>query len=160
MKHRSDLHRHRTTKQPPLERFTEKEKDALLPLPLKPYDTSEIKYVVGRDDGYIEFETNLYAIPYAFILCILIVKADEHEIRVYTRDVVEIARHSRLAEGAGERSECPAYHESARARWGLEPVRAQFLELGCHAETFLQGLRQNTRNDQVPKNCSLLNPGS
>lgn len=145
LEHRSDTHPHRTTKQSPLDRFMEKEKDALLPLPYRPYDTSEIKYVVGRDDGYIEFETNLYAVPYDFILCILIVKADEHEIRVYTRDVVEIARHPRFPAGACQKREDPAYHESARRRHGLEPVRAQFLELGCYAETFLGGLRQNGR---------------
>jgi len=142
--HWSDAHIHRTTKQTPLERFQAKEHEALMPLPSKPYDTSEIRYAVGHDDGYVQFETNLYAIPYPYILTKLIIKASEHEIRIYTDDVREIAHHPRLTRGAGQKSENPAYHQS-NLRRGLAPVRAQFLTLGSHAQTFLNGLIEATR---------------
>jgi len=141
----SDTHRHRTTGQPPLERFREAEQQALQPLPAHPYDTSEVTYLVGREDGFVVFKTNLYSIPYAYILTVLILKADDHEVWVYSPDIQEIARHPRCPDGARQTETLPAHHESARFRWGIEPIREQFLRLGCHAGDFLAGLTQATR---------------
>lgn len=143
--HWSDRHHHRTTGMTPLQRFEEKEKQALQPLPTHPYDTSEVRYVVGRDDGYVAFKTNQYSIPFAFILRVLVLKADEHEVWVYSEDIRELARHPRLPDGARDMSTCPKHHEATRFRWGIEPIREQFLGLGCHAAPFLEGLRKASR---------------
>lgn len=136
----SDTHPHRTTGQPPLERFVEAEKQALKPLPIHPYDSSEVVYVVGRDDGFVQFETNLYSMPFAYMFNLLILKADDDEVFIYDPDVKEIGHHRRLPKGLGLKSELCAHRESSKYRYGLAPIRETFLALGSYAGDFLVGL--------------------
>lgn len=63
MANKSDLHLHDTTRRPPIELFIEQEKAALLPLPAHDYNTAELAYVLGREEGFVEFETNRYSVP-------------------------------------------------------------------------------------------------
>jgi transposase len=139
----SDKHKHRTTGRPPLELFLENEKDALIELPAHRYDASEVGYRVCDFDGTIVFQTNIYSIPFEYGGMILVFKADEREIRIFSPDLREIAHHERLANGAGRKVESPQHRLSQKHRYGLEPIRRTFLDLGEDAEVFLLNLKRD-----------------
>jgi transposase len=145
LKEKSDLHIHDTTRHSPLELFAQ---ERLQPLPLHPYDCSEVALRVCNADGFIEFETNLYSAPSEHIADILSLKATEQEILIYSPEIDLLARHERYPAGLGKRIENPDHFKNKRMRYGLEPVREAFLELGEMAEAFLKGLTQ-----RHPRNC-------
>lgn len=141
LREKSDLHRHETTGRPPLELFLEQELSALAPLPLHPYDCAEVALRVCDLEGYIEFETNRYPVPYEHVADILTMKATEQEVLIYSPELDLIVRHERAPAGARLSLPGAAVHGIKTIRYGLEPVREQFLELGEHAEDFLRGLQ-------------------
>jgi transposase len=144
LKEKSDLHIHDTTRRAPLDLFA---RETLQPLPLHPYDSSEVALRICNSDGLIEFETNHYSVPSEHIADILSLKATEQEIRIYSPEIELIARHERYPAGLGKRVENPDHFKTQRIRYGLEPVREAFLELGERAETFLKGLTEkHSRN--------------
>ena len=138
---KSDLHRHDTTGRPPLELFLEQEKAALQPLPLHPYDSAEIALRVCSLDGYIDFETNRYPVPFDHVTDILTMKATEHEVLIYSPELSLVIRHERVPAGTRFTLDDTDIHRLKAQRWGLEPVEAQFRELGLHAGDFLRGLK-------------------
>ena len=145
LKEKSDLHIHDTTRHSPLELFS---KERLQPLPLHPYDCSEVALRVCNADGFIEFETNLYSAPSENIADILSLKATEQEILIYSPEMDLIARHERYPAGLGKRVENPDHFKTKKMRYGLEPVREAFLAMGEMAEVFLKGL-----TERHPRNC-------
>lgn len=145
---RSDTHVHETTGRPPGELFSGHEKHTLLALPSHPYDACEVALRVCRVDGFIEHETNLYSVPLEYVADILTLKASEHEIFIYGPDLRQIACHERKPLGSGIISEDPTHRKSAKVRYGLEPVKETFLQLGPEAPKFLDGLKQSR-----PRNC-------
>jgi transposase len=142
---KSDRHIHDTTRRSPLELFAQ---ESLQSLPLHPYDSSEVALRVCNPDGFIEFETNHYSVPSEHIADILSLKATEHEILIYSPEIELIARQERYPAGLGKRVENPDHFRTKRIRYGLEPIREAFLELGEMAEAFLQGL-----TERHPRNC-------
>jgi transposase len=148
MTNRSDCHVHDTTGQPPLERFLEQEQTALIRLPHHPYDSSEVVLRVGRLDGFIEYETNFYSIPFEYVADILAVKVGEHEVNIYSPDLDLIACHERLPDGMSKSRENPDHRRCVKVKYGLEPVKDSFLALGEFAESFLSGLQMSQ-----PRNC-------
>ena len=148
LRNRSDTHTHDTTGRPPLELFLEEEQEALTILPRHPYDVSEVALRVCSIEGYLEFETNLYPVPYEYVTDILTLKATENEIFVYSPTLALIVRHERLPTGAVITRDANGIHGSRSVRYGLESVRDQFLALGDDAVTFLQGLKE-----KQPKSC-------
>jgi len=145
LKEKSDLHIHDTTRHSPLELFAQ---ERLQPLPLHPYDSSEVALRLCGPDDYIEFETNYYSVPSGNIADILTLKATEHEVLIYSPEIDLIARHERYPAGLGKKVDDPDHLKSRKRRYGLEPVREAFLELGDFAEEFLRGLTQ-----RYPRNC-------
>ena len=141
MREKSDIHRHETTGQPPLELFLEQELPALTGLPLHPYDCAEVALRVCDLEGCIEFETNRYPVPYEHVADILTMKATEHEILIYSPELDLIVRHERAPAGAKLSLDGAAVHGVKTIRYGLEPVREQFLKLGEDAGEFLRGLQ-------------------
>jgi transposase len=148
LRSRSDLHIHGTTGRPPIELFREQEARALEPLPAHPYDTAEVLMRVCGYDGFVEFETNRYSVPYEYGADILALKATEQEISIYSPELDLVVRHERLPAGAGKTVEEPGHRGSKQVRYGLEPVRQAFLALGDAAGAFLEGLKQ-----RYPRNC-------
>lgn len=148
MRERSDAHVHGTTGNTPLALFLEQELAALHPLPIHPYDCAEVALRVCNLDGFIEFETNRYPVPYQYVADILTMKATEQEVFIYSPELTLAVRHERLAAGAGITINGDAIHGAKSVRYGLESVRIQFLDLGEHAEGFLKGLQ-----DKQPKNA-------
>lgn len=137
---KSDKHVHETTGRPPLELFLEAEETNLQPLPAHPYDTSEIKYLLSDREGFCAFETNRYSVPSRFITEIMVLKATEKEIFIYSPLLDLVARHERWPFGAGEKRQDPVHRATHDERYGVESVRDQFLALGAGAEEFLVGL--------------------
>ena len=148
LREKSDIHLHDTTGRKPLELFMEQEKSALLPLPLHPYDCSEVALRVCSYDGFLDFETNRYSVPYEYVADIVSFKATEHEIFIYSPELDQIAHHERLPAGMGKTVENPEHRASKKIRYGLEPVKEAFLALGDAAETFVAGLKE-----KYPRNC-------
>lgn len=145
LREKSDLHVHRTTGKPPIVLF---EEENLQPLPLHPYDTSEVALRVCDAEGFVAFETNRYSVPSEYIADILTITATEHEILVYSPEIDLIARHERLPAGQGRKVENPDHFATKKVRYGLEPVREAFIALGEAAEEFLKGLVE-----KHPRNC-------
>jgi transposase len=144
---KSDLHLHETTGRPPLELFLEQELTALTKLPLHPYDCAEVALRVCDLDGYLDFETNRYPVPYEHVADILTMKVTEHEVLVYSPELDLIVRHERVPNGSRVTVDGSAVHGVKTLRYGLEPMREQFLLLGDHAEDFLRGLTlKNPKN--------------
>jgi transposase len=148
LQEKSDTHIHDTTGRPPLELFLEEERQALQPLPVHAYDCSEVALRVGTVDGFLEFDTNRYSLPYEYVADILSLKATEDEIFIYSPELDLIARHERLPKGANKTVENPQHRVSKRLRYGIEPVKEAFLAIGDAAQTFLCGLKE-----KYPRNC-------
>jgi transposase len=141
LREKSDTHRHDTTGRPPLELFLEQEQAALQLLPLHPYDCAEVALRVCDLDGYIDFETNRYPVPYDHVTDILTMKATEHEVLIYSPELALVVRHERAPTGARLTLDGTDIHRLKTIRYGLESVQSQFLELGEQAEDFLRGLK-------------------
>ena len=148
LREKSDTHVHETTQRRPLELFMEQERSALQPLPLHDYDSSEVALRVCSIDGFLDFETNRYSVPYAYVADILTLKATEHEVFIYSPEIELVAQHERWPQGAAKPIEKPEHRGSKKIRYGLEPVRVAFLALGDGAEAFLAGLKET-----CPRNC-------
>jgi transposase len=148
LREKSDKHLHDTTHRPPLDLFMEQERDALQPLPLHDYDSSEVALRVCSIEGFLDFETNRYSVPYEYSTDILTMKATEHELFIYSPEIELLAHHERLPSGAGKTSEKAEHRGSKKIRYGLEPVRDAFLALGEATEPFLAGLKES-----YPRNC-------
>ncbi len=133
---------HRTTGRPPVELFHEREQTALRPLPLHPYDTAEVHYLLCNREGYVTLETNRYSVPAGHVLDVLPVKATEAEIIVYSPTLDEIARHERRGAGVKEQCTIPAHELKKHERHGVVAVRERFIALGDGAEDFLVGLER------------------
>lgn len=143
MANRSDTHLHDTTRRAPVELFLAEEAAALRPLPLHPYDTSEVGFRVCSMDGFVEWETNRYSVPFEHVGEIMTVKATEAEILVYDPDIRKVAVHERGPDSAHLVRELPEHRAHAKqVRYGLEPVRETFLALGQATEEFLAGLQR------------------
>ncbi len=138
---KSDTHIHETTGRPPLELFLAEEKSRLLALPAHAYDCAQVALRVCTLDGFVEFETNRYSVPYEYVGDILSLKALDHEIRIYSPYIELIATHQRCTRGCGQVCEQPSHRQSKSVRYGLEPIRETFERLGDHAPAFLAGLQ-------------------
>jgi transposase len=116
LREKSDPHVHETTHRPPLELFLEPEQSALQPLPPHDYDSSEVALRVCSIDGFLDFETNRYSVPYEYVADILTLKATEQELFIYSPEIVLVARHERLPHGAGKTVEKPEHRGSKKIR--------------------------------------------
>jgi transposase len=138
---KSDTHPHETTGRPPLELFLAEEKSRLIALPAHAYDCGQVALRVCSLDGFLEFETNRYSVPYEYVGDILALKATEHEIVIYNPYIEIIATHQRHGTGQALSCEEPLHRKSKAVRYGLEPVRDAFERIGEAAKSFLVGLQ-------------------
>jgi transposase len=143
MAHVSDVHPHKTTKQRPIDRF-EAERDRLSPLPTRPYDTAEVGYRVVSDECFVSWEGTRYAVPPAYVLDLVVVRATEDEVFVYSAEISLIARHRRLRNHA-EPVGTAEYHPRRRTRRDPEALVARLAELGDVAATFAVGVTRKQR---------------
>lgn len=140
LKEKSDMHIHDTTHRAPLELFMAEERSCLQPLPAQPYDCSEVVFRVCPNDAFIEFETNLYSVPFGHLGEIVALKATEQEVSIYSPYLDLLAQHERHLKGACRKEESPQHRTSPSLRYGIEPVKDAFERIGDAAEEYLAGL--------------------
>jgi transposase len=138
---KSDTHIHESTGRPPLELFLTEEKSRLPALPVHAYDCGQVALRVCTLDGFVEFETNRYSVPYEHVGDILSLKASDTQVTIYSPYLELIATHQRCADGFGQICEEPSHRQCKSVRYGLEPIRETFERLGESAPAFLAGLR-------------------
>jgi hypothetical protein len=146
----SDLHKHDTTGERPLDRFAG-EVEHLNPLPTQPYDTAEVGYRVVSDAGFVVWETTPYAVPREHVLDLVIVRATDAEIFVYTHELRQVARHERAPRGQRAPVGEAQLHPPRRPRHDTETLLARLSELGEAASAFAVGvtLAQRTRGQHL-----------
>jgi len=96
------LRDHGTTKEKPLLRFQETERDRLQPLPETPYDMAIWKKVKLGRDCYVNFDNAYYSAPHRLIEQEVWVCGGIQFVRIYTLDRELLATHDR-AQHPGER---------------------------------------------------------
>jgi transposase len=96
------LRRHGTTKEQPLQRFEETERDRLQPLPATAYELAVWKQLTLNRDCYVEFEQSYYSAPHRLIGQSLWVCANLKQVRIYDQNYHLVATHERAGQ-AGSR---------------------------------------------------------
>jgi hypothetical protein len=122
-----------------LERFAQ-EKDKLVPLPRHPYDTARVAYRVCSIDGFVDWESNRYAVPYDHVTDILPVRVTQRELFVYAADLRCIARHELGPRGAGLKLDPAGLHPPPQRKSpvDLDKLASVFQDLGQGAATFFR----------------------
>ena len=89
------LRRHGTTKEQPLKRFEQTERDQLQPLPAMPYELAVWKQLTLNRDCYVEFENSYYSAPYRLIGQQLWLCATLKQVRLFDGKYQLVATHLR-----------------------------------------------------------------
>ena len=129
----------RLNKRTALDRFAE-ERDHLVALPRRPYDTARVVYRVCGIDGFVAWAGNHYAVPYDHITDILPVRITQHELFVYAADLRCVARHELGPRGAGLRLDPARLHPAPQRRSpvDLDQLHIAFDNMGEHATEFFR----------------------
>jgi len=89
---------HGTTKEQPLKRFEETERERLQPLPTSPYDLALWKQVTLQRDCYLEFEASYYSAPHRLIGQPVLLCANLKQVRIFDKNYQLIAIHERATQ--------------------------------------------------------------
>jgi transposase len=92
------LRRHGTTKEQPLKRFEETERDRLQPLPTSPYELAVWKKLTLNRDCYVEFEESYYSAPHRLIGQLVWVCANLKQVRIFDPNYNLVATHERASQ--------------------------------------------------------------
>jgi transposase len=139
MDHTSDLHKHDTTGERPIDRFA-REKEHLLPLPAHPYDTAEVGYRVVSDDAFVRWDEVRYSVPSSAVLDLVIVRVTEHEVFIYAANLSLLACHEKAPRAHKEPVTDPAHRPAKKPRHDIEALSARLSELGEQAALFAAGV--------------------
>jgi transposase len=138
----ADTRIHGTTRQQVSRLFTEVERPALLPLPVSRFPCfQEGERIVNRD-GHVEIAKAYYSAPPEFVGRTVWVRWDGHIVRVFNRELRQIAIHAQREPG---RFATDSQHIAPAKRSGIERGTAWWLrkahtiggEAGHWAETVL-----------------------
>lgn len=91
----ANLREHRTTRKIPRLVFEHEEKPHLEKINPEPYETDEVFSEEIRPDFHIIYETNQYSVPWTLVGCVVTVRIDASEIRVFYRDRF-VTKHPRV----------------------------------------------------------------
>ena len=155
MANKSDLRRHGTTKERPIDRF-ERERDLLLPVPARPYDTAEVGYRVASLDAFVDWDTVRYSVPMANALDLVVARATDDALFVYNTKHELIAEHER--EPKGHEPIVGGGHRRKRKTKNDIPMLVDKLsDLGEVAEAFAAGVvaRQPYRGGHLAQTLQL-----
>lgn len=137
---------HGTTGEVPEERF-QKEKEFLLLLQAKDYDTTFPVQVRAYHDCYVRFEGNYYSVSAKYILLSLLLRASKYEVKLFYRENC-IAVHRR-AWGKNEKIDDPKHFadllkikKAARD----SKLRDRFLSLSPLCAEYFEGLLRLEKN--------------
>jgi transposase len=132
---------HRTTREKPAVRF-EREKPALKPLPLQPYDCSVEHVVLVNRQARFAFDGNRYSVPPQYAPGKLLVRALPDRIAAYAGQTL-VAQHQRCYERRSEPVVDPEHQlalERQRRRCADRKLVQRFLCLGPAALSYYEGL--------------------
>ena len=141
----ADVHVHRQTKARPIDRHAV-EWPYLLPMPVRPFDASEVVYRTVDAEGFVVYRNNFYAAPWRLIGQAVAVRTTEDELVIHDRAFVEVTRHRLFPRTvAGGRSLCDDHEPPRDSQHRLEQLTARFAEFGPAGSRFLEGLLASTR---------------
>lgn len=90
----ANLREHRTTHKIPRLVFDHEEKARMEKANSEPYETDEIFSETIRPDFHIIYETNQYSVPWTLVGCVVTVRVDANEFRVYYKERF-VTKHER-----------------------------------------------------------------
>ncbi len=145
------LRRHGTTHKRPLELFDEVERDALQPLPDKPYAMVIWREHKVHQDTHILFDKGLYSVPWKLVGEKVMVRGTPTSVEVYCNDV-RVATHHRAPPGQRSTQEehLPPHRRDLRHRsrsyWesradGMGPEVGQYVRDVFDSDDVLYQLR-------------------
>ncbi len=131
---------HGTTREVPFERL-KKEKESLLLLKDRLYDTSCVEPRKASSDCRVSYEGNRYTVPYQYRRRNLTIRADKERIKIYADNPQEpVAIHS-LFKGKGKDISDPKHFEGIvikqRERW--DGLKLSFVSLCPSAKDYWDG---------------------
>jgi hypothetical protein len=141
----ADVRVHRQTQARPIDRHAE-ERPHLIPLPVQPFDASEVVYRTVDAEGFVVYRQNFYAAPWRLLGQSVAVRVTDDELVISDRAFVEATRHPLFPRGVTGRRSCRKEHEPPRdAQRRGEQLAAHFAELGAAGTRFLEGLLAGNR---------------
>jgi transposase len=136
----ADVRVHRQTQARPIDRHAE-ERPHLIPLPVQPFDVSEVVYRTVDAEGYVVYRQNFYAAPWRLLGQNVAVRVTENELVIHDRAFIEATRHPLFARGVTGQRSCRKEHEPPRdAQQRREQLAAYFAQFGAAGTRFLEGL--------------------
>jgi hypothetical protein len=96
-------------------------------------------------DGLVSWEATPYSVPFAHVLDLVVVRATEHEIVIYGRDLAVIARHERAPRGHRIAVVNAAHRPEKKARYDIDALILRMGELGDAAAVFAAGVCKQQR---------------
>lgn len=142
LEERANCRTHATTRRRPVDLLAE-EKPHLLPLPAKPYDTSEVTWRIVDGFHRVALDTNTYTVPRQWVGHRVCVRATEQLVEVYDGSANRLACHQRAPRGARAARELPEHR--AHPRIDVDQLLERFASLGERAGLFAVRLRQQRR---------------
>jgi transposase len=141
----ADVRVHRQTQARPIDRHAE-ERPHLIPLPMQPYDASEVVYRTVDAEGFVVYRQNFYAAPWRLLGQSVAVRVTDSELVIHDTAFVEVTRHPLFVRGmVGQRS-CRKEHEPPRdAQQRSEQLAASYATFGTAGTRFLEGLLAGNR---------------
>ncbi len=141
----ADVRVHGQTRERPVDRY-QREREYLLPLPAKPYDTAVVLYRPVNSEGVINYRNNAYSVPWRHIGRNLALRVTEQELIIYGPDFTEAARHELFPSSVtGRKQEKPEHQPADIQQQKQQAVRDRFEQLGPLASRFFDGLVQTCR---------------
>jgi hypothetical protein len=141
----ADVRIHRQTQARPMDRHAE-EQPHLIPLPARPFDTSEVVYRTVDAEGFVVYRQNFYSAPWRLIGQPVAVRTTEDELVIHDRAFVEAARHRLLPRtAAGERRRSVDHEPPRDAQRRSAHLKQRFAEFGPAGTGFLEGLLAQSR---------------
>ncbi|MGK5083960.1 hypothetical protein WDW37_11725, partial [Bdellovibrionota bacterium FG-1] len=147
----ANLREHKTTKKIPRLVFEHQEKAHLQKANVEPYETDEVFSEKVRPDFHVIYETNQYSVPWTLVGCVITVRVDATEIRVYY-DGHFVTRHDRCylkhqnpftkpehEQGLKERK---PQGKNAHIHWQIETLESY----GAPLKQYLKCLRHSQRS--------------
>jgi len=127
---------HGTTRESPLKRFTEVEKDMLIALPFVPPELATWAKVKVHRDAHIQFQNNYYSVPFRLMGQNLWLKATDAMVTLY-REQEAMATHVRLS-GKGRRGTVADHMPPEAQAWQLQDAQwclkqAEQIGSACYA---------------------------
>jgi transposase len=141
----ADVRIHRQTKARPVDRHAE-ERPHLLPLPARPFDSSEVVYRTVDAEGFVVYRQNFYSAPWRLIGQTVAVRLTQDELTIYDPAFVAAACHRLFPRSvAGQRSRCLDHEPPRDSQQRLEQLTARYAEFGAAGARFLEGLLASAR---------------